>query len=403
MRLVVGSESANARGTVRVQGSIDSAEGTRNIWFDLPDDADPGPAPSGNPWITLLLPYAMQTGERIDLELPVDPLLLENARQLVDTWRSWYPELKPPEIHAPVRRATPTAGRIAQFFSGGVDSWFTLLRHTESTPRFPQVGEVDDLITVWGFDIPIGRAEEFGQLSESLREVAEQFGKRHVIAATNLRDSMEGAWKAAWGPRWGSLSHAAALASVALFCERSYAQVKIGSTLCTRLGTLPPWGSHPMTDMLFSTSATAFLHDHAVYSRAEKMERIAESDYAVSKLKVCFADGTFRNCSRCAKCHRTLMAFDIIGVLDKATSFDVSHYRENRHRQLLVWSAVDQAFAQANRDLALRRGRLDVVKLIDDSIVRSRRIKSITEPLRKLSWRVWNAAYRELTSGMVGA
>ena len=49
-----------------------------------------------------------------------------------------------------------------------------------------------------------------------------------------------------------------------------------------------------MTDILFSTSATAFYHDHAVYSRAEKMERIAESDYAVSKLKVCFADGTFQ-------------------------------------------------------------------------------------------------------------
>ena len=407
MKLVVSSDTGNTRGTVRVQGSIDSAEGTRNIWFDLPDDADPGPAPSGNPWITLLLPYAMQTGERIDLELPVDPLLLENARQLVDIWCSWYPELKPPEIHAPVRRAMPTVGRIAQFFSGGVDSWFTLLRHTESTPRFSQVGEVDDLITVWGFDIPIGRPEEFQQLSESLREVAEQFGKRHVLMATNLRavrDEMEGgAWKAAWGPRWGSLSHGAALASVALFFERNYQQVKIGSTLCTRLGTFPPWGSHPMTDMLFSTSATAFMHDHAVYSRAEKMERIAESDYAMSKLKVCFTGGTFKNCSRCAKCHRTMMSFDIIGVLDKATSFDVSHYRDNRRRLLLVWSAVDQAFAQANRDLALRRGRWDVVKLIDDSIVKSRRVKSLTEPLRKLSWRVWDAAYRELTSGMVGA
>ena len=43
------------------------------------------------------------------------------------------------------------------------------------------------------------------------------------------------------------------------------------------------------------------------------------------------------------------------------------------------------------------------MKLIDDSIVKSRRVKSLTEPLRKLSWRVWDAAYRELTSGMVGA
>jgi hypothetical protein len=400
VNVVVNSESGDDPGTVRLHGSIESTEGTRNIWFDLPDDADPRLTPSGNPWLSLLLPYAMQTGERVDLELPVDPLLLENARQLVDIWHSWYPELKAPEIHAPARRATPTAGRVAQFFSGGVDSWFTLLRHTESTPRFPQVGQVDDLITVWGFDIPIGHADEFRQLSESVREIAERFDKRHVVASTNLRDEMEGAWRAAWGPRWGSLSHVAALASVALFLERRYAQVKIGST---GLGTIPPWGSHPMTDVLFSTSATSFHHDHALYNRAEKMERIAESDYAVSKLKVCFAEGTFRNCSRCSKCHRTLLSFDVLGVLDKATSFDVEVYRENRHRPMLVWSDVDHALAGANRELAVRHGRADVAALIDRSIARSRRVKSITEPLRKLSWRVWNATYRELTNGMVGA
>ena len=400
MKVVVRSESGNGLGTVRVHGSIESAEGTRNIWFDLPDDADHGPASSGNAWLSLLLPYAMQSGERIDLTLPVDPLLLENARQLVKIWSSWYPELKLPEIHAPTRRAAVTAGRVAQFFSGGVDSWFTLLRHTESTPRFPQVGEVDDLLTVGGFDIPIGRADEFRQLSDSAREVAERFGKRQVVASTNLRDQMEGAWRTAWGPSWASLSHMAATASVALFLERRYAQVKIGST---GLGTIPPRGSHPMTDILFSTSATSFHHDHALYNRAQKIERIAESDYAVSKLKVCYADGTFRNCSRCNKCHRTLMSFDVLGVLDKAASFDVDVYRENRHRLILVWSNSDHAFAQANRELAVRHGRADVAALIDRSIARSRRVKSITEPLRKLSWRVWNATYRELTNGMVGA
>ena len=400
MKVVVHNGSGDDSGTLRLHGSIESAERTRNIWFDLPDDADTGPLPSGNSWLSLLLPYAMQTGERVDLELPVDPLLLENARQLAVTWHSWYPELKPPEIHARTRSAKATAGRIAQFFSGGVDSWFTLLRHTESTPRFPQVGEVDDLITVWGFDIPIGRSDEFRQLANSAREIAERFGKRHVVASTNLRDQMEGAWRAAWGPRWGSLSHVAALATVALFLERRYAQIKIGST---GLGTLPPWGSHPMTDALFSTSATSFHHDHALYNRAEKMERIAESDYAVSKLKVCFVDGTFRNCSRCSKCHRTLLSFDVLGVLDKATSFDVEIYRENRHRHILIWSDVDHALARANRELAVRHGRADVAALIDQSIARSRRVKSITEPLRKLSWRVWNAAYRELTSDMVGA
>lgn len=399
MKIAIHDEASAAPGTVRVRGAIESVEGTRNVWLDLPDDAG-AVTGSGNPWLAMLLPLAMQVGEQIELSEPVDPLLLENARYLTVIWQSWYPELKRPQIDAPTQRARASGNRVAQFFSGGVDSWFTLLRHTESTPRFPQVGNVDDLVTVSGFDIPIDRPEEFRQLGDSVREVAEAFGKRHLVVATNLRDKMTGSWKAAWGPRWGSLSHVAALASVALLLERRFSAIKIGST---GLGTIPPWGSHPMTDALFSTSALTFMHDHALYNRAEKLERIAQSDFAMSKLKVCFAGGTFRNCSRCSKCHRTLMSLDILAVLEKASSFDVAIYRENRHRLVLVWSDVDHALAWANRELALRHGRHDIATLIERSIARSRRVKAIIDPLRKVSWRAGKAAYSELTAGMIGA
>ena len=248
----------------------------------------------GQPLDLLLLPYAMQTGERIDLELPVDPLLLENARQLVDTWRSWYPELKPPEIHAPARRATATAGRIAQFFSGGVDSWFTLLRHTESTPRFPQVGEVDDLITVWGFDIPIGRADEFGSFpracARSPSSSASATSSRLQTFAIHGR-RVEGRVGTALGIAFARRCPA----SVALFCERSYAQVKIGSSCSAR--------SNSSMGIAPDDRRTVFDVRHFVLSTITRLqpqreiERIAESDYAISKLKVCYADGMFRNCS----------------------------------------------------------------------------------------------------------
>ena len=111
----------------------------------------------------------------------------------------------------------------------------------------------------------------------------------------------------------------------------------------------------------------------------------------------------FRNCSRCSKCHRTLLSFDVLGVLDKATSFDVEITGRIATGHMLIWSDVDQALAQANRELRCGKAVRTWPQLIDQSIARSRRVKSITEPLRKLSWRVWNAAYRELTSGMVGA
>jgi hypothetical protein len=44
-----------------------------------------------------------------------------------------------------------------------------------------------------------------------------------------------------------------------------------------------------MTDTLSTTSTTAFMHDHGPYSRGDKTERIAKSEYALSRPKVCYS------------------------------------------------------------------------------------------------------------------
>src|SRR5262249_49745669 len=159
-------------------------------------------------------------------------LFLENARGLAGTWQSWYPELKRVEIHAPTARAAAPTGRHAQFFSGGGDSWFTLLRHTESAGRFPQVGTVDHRVPGVGFDIPLDLPTEFQQLSQSVEEIADRYGKRHIDVTTNLRQRMTDTWHDVWGPRWGPLTHGAALAATALVLGQRHTQVRIASTHC---------------------------------------------------------------------------------------------------------------------------------------------------------------------------
>jgi hypothetical protein len=400
MRIQVERAQVTDETKVRIVGHIESAEGRRSIWFDFPRDLEPDLCTSGEPWLLLMLPYAAKTGEPIELALPVDPMFLENIRGLIGTWASWYPELKRADIAAPTERASRGPDRAAQFFSGGVDSWFTLLRHAESTARFPQVADVDDLITVWGFDIAIDAVDEFRQLAQSVAEVAEHYGKRSIWVATNLRDHMEGAWKTVWGPQWGPLTHGSGLAVVALLLGNRYSSVRIAST--HRFWEPFPYGSHPMTDQLFSTSTTAFLHDHALYSRTDKIERIAESDFAMSKLKVCFAEGTFKNCSLCVKCHRMLLCFDALGILPKATSFDLAVYQRNRDRPFLISSENDYVRAIEVRDLALGNGRPDIAALIDESIRRSNRVQAIPKVLQHISWRAWRGAYDLLAAGMIG-
>lgn len=412
MKISVERQPGKAAATVRLSGVITSSEGVGTVWYDVPAAMEPFLSESGAPWLLTMLPFAAASGESIELSLPLDPFFLENVRGLLGTWKGWYPHLTRVDITAPLVPSSPTAGRVAQFFSGGVDSWFTLLRHVDSTPRFPQVGTVDDLITIGGFDMgrvfagggaeaAIDRDDEFRQLVESAGEVAARYGKHHISVSTNLREAMPGTWRAVWGPQWRSLSHGTALAAVGLLFEKRYSKVRIASThhFWEPFG----YGSHPMTDTLFSTSATAFAHDHALYSRIDKIERIAESDYALSKLKVCYVDAGSRNCSVCVKCHRMLLCFDILGILPKATSFDVTAYHKNRDRHILVSTDNDIVRLTEVRDLAQQHGRGDIVALMNRSLSRSELVRRVTKPLAKVSWRARSAAYRRLAGDMIGA
>lgn len=376
-----------------------SAAGEFDVWYEVPEDRGMHADASGNPWLVALLPYALHSGEGIDLDLPVDSLLLENAKGLAEVWRTWYPELRPVEISAAQTAATAGSGRVAQFFSGGVDSWFTLLRHTESAVGFPQVGQVDDLVTVWGFDIPIEAPQEFACLSSMIARVAQMYGKRHVVVATNLRSRRDAAWTRAWGPGWGRLSHGAGLASSLLLMESCYRCALIPGS-ATAGGTLH-WGAHPLTDPLFSTSSLAFRHDHVAYGRAAKIERLSLSPAALAYLKVCYAQGRAGNCSRCPKCHRTLMCLDALGALGQASSFEVGTYLRNRSAPMLALTDSDRILIEDMAGLARRAGRVDIEAILADSLIRSKRLAAIVPPLRRMSWRLGELAGRLLSRGMV--
>jgi len=401
MRVQVSRQAGVAPGTMRVAGTITARDRERVVWYEFPEDLEPEIANSAEPWALLMLPLASRTGEAIELDQPLDPFFLENFRGLTATWAHWYADLQEVAVRAPTQPAPRAHGKTAQFFSGGLDSWFTLLRHSESTARFPQIGNVDDVITIQGFgNIPIAEREENARLAQSVRETSEHYGKRSLPIATNMRVPVDEAWKLAW-LRWGPQTHGAALAAAALFLGRRYSTVKIAST--HRFWESFPYGSHPMTDTLFSTSATTFFHDHALYGRPDKIERIAESEYAVARLRVCNAIKAARNCSQCIKCHRMLLCFDSLGLLDKAKSFDIDVYRRNKDRPFLIWNDNDHVRALEVRDLALSRNRRDIADVIDTSLRRSRRIRRSTQPLKKVSWRAFTALYGRMAGDMLGA
>jgi hypothetical protein len=252
----------------------------------------------------------------------------------------------------------------------------------------PAVGKVDDLLTVWGFDVGVHDEAQFRPLADMLAESAQQLGLRQIVFRTNLRASEK---LIPFKDMWRRLSHGAGLAFIGLTLERAYTEVVIGSSYT--YGNLFPWGSHPLQDVLFSTSALQFAHDGASFTRVEKTEVVARLPVAQSALHVCFARGD-SNCSRCDKCYRTMMTLDLLGHRQPTHGlFDWSTYRVEAINKLFIRSKGDKIFKNDIIAAAKKFHRQDIADALNAAERRSKGLRplvKVCEWLMKLPglWRL---------------
>jgi hypothetical protein len=332
-------------------------------WFDVPQEYRNFLSENGNPWLVCLVPLAMTLGEPLKINLPVDRVLLKNVRQLQLIWKSWYPYLTKVAIEAPaadLHREGP--GKTAAFFSGGIDSFFTILRHSklDFLGRLP----VDELITVGGFDIPVERQREFEVMRAYLEKSASRLGIQFVDISTNIKDT---SWSKA---RWGKLAHGCGLATIAHLLDKRFSNMLVGST--GGYANLRPWGSHVLTDPLLSSGQMTFVHDGSEFSRIKKTQLVLHYPEAMEALHVCFRLASDKNCCRCMKCYRTMMTLDILNAKDKAPTFDWNLYKIGEIQNLLPRALVDYEYMCDIRLLAREHGRLEIAREITKSLNRSK-------------------------------
>ena len=288
------------RGTHRLLAEVDGAP----LWYES-DDIQL--SVSSDAFVTALLLPALHAKRRLILEAPVSKLLLSNIEQLTEIWQKWwaYPKLVP---DAPTRRDDSTLpGRgTALGFSGGVDSFYTLL-HKKQKPNF--------LVTVHGFDIALNDEARLTAFKPSLYAVAEAFGAKPIIIRTNFRDHPT-AGAAPW-----LRAHGGALAAVGHLLSDHVDQLTISATFGYRFWQ--PSGSSFLTDHLWSTDRVRIIHYGAESLREERVRFLAHEPLARNHLRVCWENrAPHGNCSHCEKCLITMLLLSECGVLDDFSVFE---------------------------------------------------------------------------------
>jgi hypothetical protein len=313
------------------------------------------PTNFGDVWLPLALFPSMRTGLDLYLEDPVSNRLLLNADRIQRIMTTWYPDLTRVKIHAssgtrsrgPKRRSRQ--GKSAQFFTGGVDSFFTL----QSNPEVQTLLYMhDDLHDTQGVR---------DRISTLLRSVALAEGKRLLEFDSAIRPMLD------QYAEWGTQTHGAALASVAALASASFKTVLIPAT--HTFNELYPWGSHAALDHLWSSEELTVVHDAADSSRFEKIAALVESEVAMQHLRVCWATQDEVNCSTCEKCIRTMTSLDILGQLERCSTFQ-GPLDLDSVRGVVLSSVSDVSFSHDNSKAATGAGRVDLAAAIEHSITR---------------------------------
>jgi 7-cyano-7-deazaguanine synthase in queuosine biosynthesis len=277
----------------------------RQIWFRAA--GVPLAEASADPFVPAALVPAMRLGLPLHVEGSVSARLLRGTVRYQEILNAWYPELRVVPVTAAAAAGAGAAApaRAIAFFTGGVDSSYTVRKHRD---------HIHDLVFVHGFDVPLGDIELRRLVATRLREAASWLSKPLIEVETNVRESTSDL--AAWQGQY----HGAALAAVALALAPSCTTAYIASTRPYR--NLIPMGSHYILDPLWSTETLELVHDGCEYDRFRKVAALAEDGEALRWLRVCWQNpGGAYNCGTCSKCLRTMTYLRAVGALERCATF----------------------------------------------------------------------------------
>jgi len=308
----------------------------------------------------------MRAGGTLEVEAPLSPRLLDTQREYQAIQRAWsyawkYHEepLREVEVRAPVRapEPSPPGGRVAAFFSGGVDSFAAIVANPQIT----------DLIFVRGVDILPRLSHQDGLADEveaRLREAAAELGKPLHTIETNLRDLSDPLI------RWECF-FACPLVAVAHFFSPLFDRVLIAGD--TDHETAPLIGTALQVDHLLGSEDMEIVDWGGRLSRDRRIRLIADHPVVRRTLRTCWEnpDGAY-NCGRCRKCTMTMISLEAIGARQGVETFP-PELNVDRLYELELNQEISLVLCEDLLDTVRDRGRTDMEPALEAFVEKGRR------------------------------
>jgi len=316
------------------------------LWYRFPSEYNI--SATGDPFMVAGFFPAMSIGERLEIEksVSISPKLVKGIMQLQDIFSCWNPILKKFKIIGNENILESSNSGVTSFYSGGIDGLYTLKMHKD---------EITHLVYINGFDFEIS-PEVFEATVARHSRTAVLFNKTIIPVETNFFSFIK-QFKIS-----RPLNHGSCLASVAI--ALGFPKTYIPATYS--YNELHPWGSHPLTDPLWSTERSQIIHDTCI-RRSEKTRQLVKDDYIRNNLIVCWYEPN-QNCCKCGKCLRTMITLEILGL--KSLAFP-KKLRIRDIEKLKSSSYSDLSYFYDNLNLAIALDNKIVANALKKSIRRS--------------------------------
>lgn len=344
---------------------------SREIWFEVNRGDGSYLSTSFEPFVVGVLMLAMSLGEDIKIQGSLSPKLIYGLKQYQQYFHYWFKDkLHVIDIVAKTDESRSESSRkkaVASFFSGGVDSFYTVWSHLSEREKVV-ANRLTHSVFIHGFDIPLNDGRTFEVSFRRYEKIMRQLGIQMIGVRTNLKELLIHC-KVGWG-----MTHGTALGAVGLLGHDLVSRFYIPST--QKYAVTEPWGSNPIVDPMLSLDDLDFVHHGAHMARLDKISVIGKWPMAYDALRVCWLrpDG-LRNCGRCEKCLRTMMALEIEGSL--------SHFKTFPSKNRVDWSKwnvvdyYEHGYIEELIERAKQKKRDDLIGIMEKIQQRSERLQKI--------------------------